>query len=427
MLKQWFAYNTLSAEMFALRRRVGNLFQKTRLAIAPVSQVGVPISIDNDTNLPEVSVKKLLTTQTPAQAIAVPEQMVQITRHPLSVPSSDPNEAPTYETHQFRAPEMTLERLQDQYWFPEPGFVVSTEGRVWRHSILGQYGDPNFLMTYAVARRDNAEDGEYLFYENLLEKAPVIDDLRLITSHYASHNYGHFLLDMVPLIRFGAMHGLRMITRPLLPWHQAIYQRAGINMKRVEITNARVLRFRDVIVSNRHNAVSTYAASPQIREVYAEILANVPRRIRAAAKAKRLFLSRGDTKSRILRNAPALTEALKGAGFTVVRPETLSFDEQAAMFEAAEVIVSEFGAVMANVVFCRAGTKIVEIIPESQKDPWSAHLCAALGLEHVTVFHRVKDEDRQSLEFGGRAHTNIYFSYDADIPRIMDIVAALTK
>ena len=43
---------------------------------------------------------------------------------------------------------------------------------------------------------------------------------------------------------------------------------------------------------------------------------------------------------------------------------------------------------MANAMFCRPGTKVVEIIAEGQHDPWSSHFCAMLGLDHVVLFQR---------------------------------------
>ena len=103
----------------------------------------------------------------------------------------------------------------------------------------------------------------------------------------------------------------------------------------------------------------------------------------------------------------------------------LSFDEQALLFSDADVIVSEFGALMANVVFCRQGTKVVEIIPEMQNDPWSRHLCASLGLEHVTLCHKVNDEDRESFDIAGRIHKNIFFSFDANVELIRGVIRQL--
>lgn len=300
---------------------------------------------------------------------------------------------------------------------------MSKLGKVWRHSVLGQYGDPHFLTTHAVEERIS-DDGkaDYLFYEHLLHKAPIIEGPYLITSHYASHNYGHFMLDMVPLIQLGMTLGLRMASRPLLDWQKAIYWRVGINPSSVSIFSEHAVFLKEVFVSNRHNAEGTYAASPNLREVFAAILQNVPQPTLGKPLRRRIFLSRGVARSRRLRNRAELEKMLRHEGFEIVQPETLSFDEQAILFSQADIIVSEFGALMANVVFCRPETKIVEIIPEDQNDPWSRHLCASMGLEHVTLFHKVRDEDREAFDIAGRIHKNIYFQFDADIDLIRNVL-----
>ena len=98
-------------------------------------------------------------------------------------------------------------------------------------------------------------------------------------------------------------------------------------------------------------------------------------RPRAAIETpKRVLICRSLANSRNIVNRAEMIEALKPLGFVAIQPEKLSFDEQALTFADADIIVSEFGAAMANVMFCRPGTKVVEIIAEGQHDPWSSHL-----------------------------------------------------
>jgi len=389
-------------------------------AAAAPSYTSYKLEIDRTRVLREMSLEELLTGSEEGFTFAVPEIYVDVKHHPLSVPSSNEEEAKTYLDHKYRAPEMTLERLRDHYWFPEYGFLISKEGKVWRHSVLGQFGDPDFLTTYAVEKKGE----ELLFHEFLLHGCPVIEETVAITSHYASHNYGHFLLDMVPLIHKLAGTGLPMMSRPMLDWHKVIYRRLGIDPQSVRIVSDRVVFLKDVVVSFRHNAVSTYAASPQIRDAFDAILRSV--RTRSPGEGSKLvFVSRGSSLSREMRNRAQLAEALAKRGFTIVRPERLTFDDQVATFAGADIIVSEFGAAMANVVFAKPGTKVVEIIPDDQTDPWSAHLCAALDLEHVTLFHRVNESDRVPYEIGGRVLKKIYFRYDADVDLVCRVVDKL--
>jgi len=176
------------------------------------------------------------------------------------------------------------------------------------------------------------------------------------------------------------------------------------------------------IISNRHSGVSSQNAHPQHRQVFAAILENVRKAAAAAAAPKRVLVCRGLANSRNLVNRAEMIEALKPLGFVAVQPERLSFDEQALMFAEAEAIVCEFGAAMANVMFCAPGTKVVEIIAEGQHDPWSAHLAAMLGLEHVALFQRQSEE---ALAGAPRHAKDSAFAYSVDLPKLIETAAAL--
>ncbi len=387
---------------------------------------GVEIEIDQATLLRPVSIEEISDCKEPSQTIVVPAIEVEAKQHELSVLSDNATEREIYVDGTFCAREMTLDCLFDQYWFPKSGFLISKNGKVWRHSIQGRFDDPNFLNTYAVTERqfDNGARG-YIFYEHLLGDAPVIHEPYLITSHYASHNYGHFMLDMVPLIQLSMRMGFNMLSRPMLEWHKAIYLRVGVDPKGVTIISEPVVFLKKVIVSNRHNAMGTHAPSPKLRDVFAAILENIPGYSLTNRARRRIYVSRRGSQKRKLRNRDALESALSQEGFDIIRPELLSFDDQALLFSDADIIVSEFGANMANVAFCREGTKIVELIPDMMSAPWSRHLCASLGLEHIVLCQPVKGEDRKTIKIGARIYKNKRFSFDANIELIRDVIKQL--
>jgi capsular polysaccharide biosynthesis protein len=117
-----------------------------------------------------------------------------------------------------------------------------------------------------------------------------------------------------------------------------------------------------------------------------------------------------------------MIEALKALGFAAIQPDKLKFDEQAFLFAQAEIIVCEFGAALSNTFFCPPQTKVVEIIAEGQHDPWSSHLCAMLGLEHVVLFQRQSEEVLASVPRHVKDST---FSYAVDISKLVETVKAL--
>jgi capsular polysaccharide biosynthesis protein len=78
-----------------------------------------------------------------------------------------------------------------------------------------------------------------------------------------------------------------------------------------------------------------------------------------------LYISRNERPVRRILNEDELVPPLRDLGFHVVHPATLSLPDQIATFRNAQVIVSAHGAGLANILFCRPGTSIVELFPKS--------------------------------------------------------------
>ena len=118
----------------AVRTPWRNLRRRLRDAL-PMSSEGVPVALDEATNLTVVPYEGRLPPPLSQCEVVAPAQY-QTRLHPLSVNSTNA-ERVHYIDHAVHAPAMTLEHLVDQYWFPAFGLLISPEGRVWRHSFLG--------------------------------------------------------------------------------------------------------------------------------------------------------------------------------------------------------------------------------------------------------------------------------------------------
>ncbi len=75
---------------------------------------------------------------------------------------------------------------------------------------------------------------------------------------------------------------------------------------------------------------------------------------------RRLYISRASTSHRRVINEAAILDVLRPLGFEVVEPQALSLPEQAGLFRSASVVVTPLGSALANFVYCRPGTKIIE-------------------------------------------------------------------
>jgi hypothetical protein len=83
---------------------------------------------------------------------------------------------------------------------------------------------------------------------------------------------------------------------------------------------------------------------------------------RPRAGGKRLYVGRGGTAHRHVKNEELVMRALEKQGFVSVEAHGLTVAEQVELFANADVIVGVHGAAMTNVLFAPAGTPVIEIL-----------------------------------------------------------------
>lgn len=141
------------------------------------------------------------------------------------------------------------------------------------------------------------------------------------------------------------------------------------------------------------------------RSLFTEFIQDVSGRISndgAGANVK-LYISRRDSSRRKLANEAELEAALADLGFSVVCPGHLSFEDQVRLFRNAEVIVSPHGAGLANVLFCRPGTRVIELMPSVRDTRSIERLSAISGVRHEVVLIPATG-DRVSMEWQADVH-----------------------
>jgi Glycosyltransferase 61 len=404
-----------------VRMPLKDLRRRLRGAMAARSGIGIPVAVDSTTELATVPFDGRFPPPL-AQCTVVEPCAYRTKLNPLSV-NSTTSEAMHYVDHDVYAPPLTLEHLVDQYWFPKLGLLVSKQGLVWRHSFLGPFQEGFLSSVDAIVEKPLPGGGrEHRLYPERLRGAPTMPGERLLVANSERPNYGHYLLDIVPLIHRGARMRAPMLTWTLNPWQRALVARLDVPAGLIREIRPRPVFLQHAVVSNRMSGVASQNAHPQHKEAFAAILASIRKGPPAGPTPKRVAVCRGLANSRNLTNRGEMIEALTPLGFVAIQPEKLSFDEQALVFADAEVVVCEFGAAMTNVMFCSPGTRVVEIIAEGQHDPWSSHLCAMLGLDYVVLFQRQTEEALKSMP---RHVKDSAFAYSVDVPKLIETVRAL--
>lgn len=85
---------------------------------------------------------------------------------------------------------------------------------------------------------------------------------------------------------------------------------------------------------------------------------------------RKIYVSRVLAERRVVTNEQELADFLCQQGFEVCVLEELSFVEQVALFQGAEVIVAPHGSGLANLVFCDPGTQVIELFPSRATDAY---------------------------------------------------------
>ena len=176
----------------------------------------------------------------------------------------------------------------------------------------------------------------------------------------SSRNYYHWMLESLARVLLyrqlddGSVHYL---TPQLADWQWETLQMVGVSPERViEVKPRGFARFREVIAVSRglagiHEPVPTAVAA----------LAGLAER---SSASRRIYVSRENATVRKITNAPEVRDLLSRYGFENVSCESLSVREQIELFSGAEAVLGVHGAGLANIVFSRPGTRVIELSPE---------------------------------------------------------------
>ena len=101
----------------------------------------------------------------------------------------------------------------------------------------------------------------------------------------------------------------------------------------------------------------------------------------------KIFIDRSDSKflhSKLINNS-FVKNYLLNKGFKIVKLSNLSFKNQIKLFYNSKVIVAPHGAGLANLIFCRKNTKVVEIKPSNHPNKVYETICRINNLNYKLI------------------------------------------
>jgi capsular polysaccharide biosynthesis protein len=98
--------------------------------------------------------------------------------------------------------------------------------------------------------------------------------------------------------------------------------------------------------------------------------------------AEEIYVARTDARNGVVVNEAELIAMLERQGVRIVVPGALSVAEQIAAFRAARLVIGPHGAGLSNIVFCRAGGFIYEMLPRRYPNAAFNRLAQAASLNY---------------------------------------------
>lgn len=224
----------------------------------------------------------------------------------------------------------------------------------------------------------------------------------ILISGRASFNYFHWLIEYLPKLYtvFGdrSLDHVPLVISASTPAQglQALDLLAGSTRSRYIVQSGKRTKFHRLIIPSTPTYLpdrfdiplwTTGALSAQHIHFLREQILSKLNLVTETPARNLVYLVRRSPGQRNAQNASEVESLFRDAGFQIVQPEQLSFEEQVRLFHGARVVVGAGGAGLTNLIFCQPNAHIFSLVSDQMRDfPIFANLADLVGVnfQHVT-------------------------------------------
>jgi capsular polysaccharide biosynthesis protein len=272
----------------------------------------------------------------------------------------------------------------------EKGRIYSNHGTTI--AIMSQdnhlIGDVSFAYNYGkvAPAQENSIFTQRYFKTPIKHKGVVFN---MLSGYGAIDNYGHWLIDTLPRLHLLKKSGLyEKVDWFLMPAYKHDYQKdtlklLGIDESKVIDGNQSLHLQADVLMASTaprgSSSILPLWACHFLRDAF------LNETTLTSTYPPLIYISRRDSMIRRVINEEEVITLLEGYGFKTYVLSNLPFIEKVKLFASAQVIIAATGAGMANTVFCKKGTKIVEIFSKAFVHHDNIDKANKLGLDYYYI------------------------------------------
>jgi len=295
------------------------------------------------------------------------------------------------------------------------------------HEDVYLYG---FSFGFVILNADLSPSGFHTPYltENQLEKirllrtsAKDIDELAFIGDNFRPNNYAHFVLDYLPRI-LSLKHILRKASMKYGSFRLEgtkfqkqffslldISENSQINLQHHSLYKVKILH---TLTSSGQNFIHCFQGGLKDYAAPVYNLTKLPAIAMQSTEqaSPRIALLRGPgSGGRNFQNEAEVHHWLKRNRFSLVDPAQISVKEQIKIMSQAECVFGTHGAALANAVFCKSGTQLIEVFPPYFGTRAFSTLAHARGLDYHAI---IGNSEEAALSYPAVGWQDFYLPID---------------
>ncbi len=229
----------------------------------------------------------------------------------------------------------------------------------------------------------------------------------------SGNNYFHFIFDIVPKIyislnKIKKKINFYYVSRPQ-KWQIKIFNILGVSKKKLIDSSKYKHIFADKIICIDHPWYYKGYIQNEVKKIPKWVIL-INRKIFLNKSVKlnsfeRVFLDRSTSRFNHCKiyNQSSLNDWLKKNSFGIYNPEKLSQEKQIYLFKNASIILGAHGAALTNIIFCKPGTKVIEIIPADHPNKKCERISKILRLRYFRIKTKPDNSDKN---FPFKIHLN---------------------
>jgi hypothetical protein len=291
-------------------------------------------------------------------------------------------------------------------------FFMSLSNARYYHPFSSVISKEGYQIALVSNNQINTQKEHTLFQELYIPGPATFKNTGLLLSTSDDNNYYHCLFQMAPKVWTLKKYGYNFsnIRYFFLELSKFSFQKeilSALNISPDKIID--LGHYKHIEVEQLLLTPSFEKPEPWICERIRSLFLNPA--VKKKNSPRRIYLSRKWARFRKLLNEKEFIASISKFGFEIVCTEGMSIEQQAALFHGVEAVIAPHGAGLANLVFCKQNTVIIELRAKSHTGELATvyeHLSGILHLRHYTYVC-----DEYINEFGKRA---IYLDLSVNIP-----------